>query len=137
MRIALILLLLILVASPGNTTEQPIIEIKGPTVIAFFMPLNDETLTDDFDTNVALDDFKFYASKARESLKKAAIDFKEVNSKSFRVRDGMKEIVFQSKEANFGYYFISPGMKAVVKYGVMTEVDLFECAHQYFGIVVQ
>ena len=115
MRIEFISLLLILVTLPGNTAEQPLIVITGPTVIAFFPPINNEMLAKDFDTNTTLDDFQFYASKAREPLKKAFVDFQEVYAHSFRVRDGKKQIIFQPKNTNIGYYFISPGMESVVE----------------------
>jgi hypothetical protein len=137
MRIAFYLLLLIVVAPFGNTGELPLIAVTGPTVIAFFPPVKDQALAKKYDMNVTLDDFQFYASKAREPLKKADVDFQEVYSNSFQVQDGKKLVMFQLKKVKIGYYFVSPGMKPIVEYGVMNEADLFECVHKYFGIVVK
>jgi hypothetical protein len=137
MRIAFYLLLFIVVAPSGNTDELQLIVITRPTVIAFCAPAKDEMLTKDFDTNATLDDFQFHASKAREPLKKADVDFHEVYTNSFRVQDGKKLVMFQPKKSQVRYYFVSPGMKPIVEYGVMTEADLFECVHKHFGIIVK
>lgn len=114
--------------------ERLIIDVKGPTVIAFFRHVTDEELEKDPDTNEALSDFQLYAAQAREPMKRAGIDFQVISARSFRIRLGKTITNFQADKADVGYYFIAPDRKPRVEYGVMTDSDLMQVAKEYFRL---
>jgi hypothetical protein len=84
----------------------------------------------------ALNDFDFYASKVEDRLKKAGIDFREVDARSFRVRAGKRLRSFRTGKIGIGYYFIAPGKEPHVEFGVMTDEDLVNAAGKYFGVAI-
>jgi hypothetical protein len=133
-RFAIVVLLLFSCTWVGAAaSKQPHIVVRGPTIIAFFPPVEQPELEKDFDTNAALDDFQFYAAKVREPLSKSAIAFHEVYARSFRVTTGTRSIVFRPDKVEAGYYFVAPGKKPRIEYGVMTDADLLQVAREYFA----
>lgn len=125
--------LLSTLAVAGESAKQPVIDIRGPTVIAFFPPVTQAELEKDPDTNEALADFQVYARKVREPLRKAGIAFHELYAHSFRIRMGMKLTTFRPGKIEVGYYLVAPGKEARVEHGVLTDVDILEVANEYFG----
>jgi hypothetical protein len=119
---------------PGAAEKQPVIVVRGPTVVAFFEPVPQSKLDKDPDTNESLADFQLYAKSVREPLRKEGIEFHELYAHSFRLRVGNKLITFQPAKVTVGYYFIAPGKKPRIEYGVMTDSDLLQVANEYFGI---
>jgi len=109
----------------------------GPTIVAFFPPVTKTELQNDPDTNEALADFKLYATRVREPLKKSGIEFHELYAYSFQVRRGNTVTTFRPSREQVGYYFVAPKKKPRIEYGVMTDVDLLEIAHEYFGTPAQ
>jgi hypothetical protein len=71
--------------SPGMG-EQPVIVVRGPTIIALLPLPGRKELQADPDTSEALQDFQLYVARALKPLRKAGIDFHQVYSISFRVR---------------------------------------------------
>ncbi|HET9099536.1 MAG TPA: hypothetical protein VFN62_04030 [Acidobacteriaceae bacterium] len=61
------------------------------------------------------------------------MDFHEVFAHSFRVRLGSKTIGFHPGKVDVGYYLVIPGKRPCVEYGVMSDTDLLQVAHKYFG----
>lgn len=118
-------------AEPADT--EPLVTVKGPTIVAFFFPVSEREMRDNPDTNEALADFQLYAGQAREPLRKAGIDFEQLYTRSFRVRIGKSVSRFVPEEAEIGYYFVAPGKKPRVVYGVTTDEDLVSQAKEYFG----
>ena len=112
--------------------KQPLVVLQGPTVVAFFPPVTDAQLQRDADTNEALADFQFYATRVREPLKRARIDFHEVNAHSFRIRVGKAVTGFRPVKGDVGYYFVVPGKKPRIEYGVMSDADILQVANEYF-----
>jgi hypothetical protein len=110
----------------------PEVNVRRPTVIAFFAPVTQEELSKDADTNEALADFQAYAKSVRRPLKDAGIDYKELYTHAFRVRTGYRVSNFHPAK-DVGYFLIAPGKKPRVQYGVMTDGDLLEVATEYFG----
>jgi hypothetical protein len=98
--------------------EQRTFDVRRPTIVAFFPPVKQAELKTDPDTNEALADFQVYATRVREPLRKAGVDFHEVYTPSFRVRAAGKVTTFRPTEAKVGYYFVAPGKKPRVEYGV-------------------
>jgi hypothetical protein len=119
--------------APAAADEQPVIVVRGPTVVAFFEPVRQAKLKDP-DTNEALADFQLYAKNVRELLKKAGIEFHELYTYSFRLRVGNRLTTFRPDKVNVGYYLVAPGKRPRVEYGVMTDADLLQAANEYFGI---
>ena len=124
--------------APAEATEKhPLFVVTGRTIVAFFSPVTDAQLQKDPDANEALADFQLYASRVREPLKKAGIDFHVVYAHSFQVRVGEAVTAFRSAKTDVGYYLVVPGKKPHVEYGVMTDTDLLHVADEYFGQGVQ
>jgi hypothetical protein len=116
-----------------SANKPPVFDIHGPTILALFPPVTDAELEKDPDTNVALDDFQFYAHQAKQPLAQKGIEFQEVYAHSFSIRRGKTVSTFTPKKIQVGYYFIVPGKKPRVTYGVMTDSDLLQAADEYFG----
>ena len=123
-----------LTVAAGSAEKQPLIAVRGPTVVAFFEPVPQAQLDKDPDASEALADFQLYASNAREPFRKAGIEFHEVHAHSFQLREGKRLTTFRPAEAKVGYYLVAPGTKPRIEYGVMTDADLLQLAHEYFGI---
>jgi len=121
-------------ATSAAKSPPPNFQIRKPTIIAFFPPVNYNDIDDD--TADALDDFQYYADEARGSLKRAGVDFEEVYTRSFTVHVDNKTILFRTHKDDVGYYYIAPGKKPHVEYGVMTDDDILDEAHDYFGVPI-
>jgi hypothetical protein len=117
----------------GSAEKQPVIAVRGPTVVAFFEPVPQAQLDKDPDTNEALGDFQFYAKNAREPFRKAGIEFHELYASSFQLREGKRMTTFRPAKVKVGYYLVVPGKTPRIEYGVMTDADLLQLAHAYFG----
>ena len=120
--------------APSAAEKQPVIVVRGPTVVAFFEPVPNAQLGKNPDASEALADFQFYARNVREPFRKAGIEFHEVYAHSFRLREGKRLTTFRPGKADVGYYLIAPGKKPRIEYGVMTDADLMQLAQEYFGI---
>ncbi len=102
---------------------EPLFDVHGRTVVAFFAPVS-QSKTSDGETNGALNDFQFYAERAYVRFVKAGVDFHEAFAHSLGMRLGTKTIGFHPGKVDVGYYLVAPGKKPCVKYGVMTDSDL-------------
>jgi hypothetical protein len=119
-------------AAPPVSDRNPLIEVTGSTIIAFFPPLSDADSKNP-DTNEVLSDFQLYAGQVQESLKHRGIRFEQVSARSFRVKDASGVHSFVSRRGVPGYYFVEPGKKPYVQYGVMTDIDILDRAGKYFS----
>lgn len=108
--------------------------VSGPTIVAFF-PVTPAEADSDGDVSEALSDFTFYAHKAAPRLKRAGIQFKVVNERSFQLRINGRVVVVRVGEDS-GYYLVGPGKKPHMERGVMTDDDLVVGARKYFGIAI-
>jgi len=134
--IAVVLLLLTIGFSDARAAKSPVFTVRTRTVVAFFAPVTDRDLEDE-DTNEDLSEFQYYDDEVRAPFKKAGIELRETYTRSFSVRLKGKVLEFRTTRNNdVGYYFIAPGKKPHVEYGVMTDEDLLDVAHDYFGIPV-
>ncbi len=115
------------------SSQNPIVEVKAPTVIAFFGPVTKDELDKDDELNESLSDFQHHLHEATPTLEKAGIKVHELYTKSFTLKLATSTITFRPKDTDVGYYFIMPGKKPKVQYGVMTDVDLLSIASDYFG----
>jgi hypothetical protein len=131
--VAAVYLLTAQISLVAGAETQPLVEVEGRTIVAFFPPVTHAELQKDADTNEALADFQFYATRVREPLKKAGISFHEVYAHSFRTRVGKTVTAFRPVKGDVGYYFVVSGKKPRIEYGVMTDADLLQVANEYFG----
>jgi len=123
-----------LTVAAGSAEKQPVIAVRGPTVVEFFEPVPQTQLDKDPDASEALADFQLSARNVREPFRKAGIEFHEVYAYSFQLREGKRMTTFRPAKVKVGYYLVAPGMKPRIEYGVMTDPDLLQLAHEYFGI---
>jgi hypothetical protein len=114
---------------------QPVIVVKGPTIVAFFA--TSTRSQNSAEANEALSDFQFYAKSVRGRLKNAGIAFHELYTHSFRLREGRRLITFGPGKRDVGYYLTAPGKKPRIEYGVMTDSDLIQAANAFFGLSVR
>jgi hypothetical protein len=117
----------------GSAEKQPVIAVRGPTVVAFFEPVPQAKTGKGPDANEALADFQFYARNVREPFRKAGIEFHELYTRSFQLREGKKLTTFRPVKAGVGYYLVALDKKPRIEYGVMTDSDLLQVANEYFG----
>jgi hypothetical protein len=134
--VAAVLLLGAGIRAGAVAKAPPVFTVKGPTVIAFFPPVSDSQLDGDADLDETLSDFQYYDDEVRMPFKKAGIELHETYTRAFSIRvKGQQLITFRTTRKNdVGYYFIAPGKKPHVEYDVMTDEDLLDVAHDYFGI---
>jgi hypothetical protein len=114
-----------------ESSSQPLIDVRGPTIVAFFRPLKADE--NDADANESIADFGYYAKQIRKPLAEAGIEFHETYSDSFRIKVGNSTTTFHPDRAGVGYFLVAPGKKPRIEYGVLTDHDLRELAHEYFG----
>ncbi|MGD0799911.1 MAG: hypothetical protein ABR906_01210 [Terracidiphilus sp.] len=118
----------------NNATPMPVFAIHQPTIIAFF-PITQAGVKSG-DNNEALSDFDYYISIAEARLQSAGIEIHVVNERLFQIKVGKKTVHIQPKINETGYYLIAPGKEPHIEYGVMTDIDLCDAAHKYFGIAI-
>jgi hypothetical protein len=123
-----------LAVEPRAAERQPVVVVRGPTIVAFFGPVAPAKVDKDLDANEVLADFQFYARSVRTPLRKAGIEFHELYAHSFRLRVGNQLTTFRPVKVDVGYYLVAPGKKPRIEYGVMTDADLLQVANEYFGI---
>ncbi len=127
------LLIVLALLTPLYSAEKPaIVDVKGPTIIAFFSPVVDTDLKADADTRAALDDFRFFLGQARRPLKNRRLELREIYARSFTIRIAGAETKFEPTK-DVGYYLVAPGKKPRVEYGIMCDADLLQVADEYFG----
>jgi hypothetical protein len=124
----------LLCLASGAAPKEKLVVVNGPTVVAFFPPVTGAELAKDPDTNESLADFQLYATRVREKLNNAGIEFQVIYASSFAVRCGAKTTTFRPKKTTVGYYFIEPGKSPRVEYGVMTDVDILRVAAEHFQL---
>jgi hypothetical protein len=124
----------VLTVAPRAAERQPVVVVRGPTIVAFFEPVPQAKLDKDPDTKEALADFQLYATNVREPLRKEGIEFHELYAYSFQLRDGKRLTTFRPAKVKIGYYLVAPGKKPRIEYGVLADADLLQVAHQYFGV---
>lgn len=111
--------------------SSPSYNVEGPTILAFFTPVS-QSGPREAGTEEALADFQFYGLQASKQLAKMGVNYKEVRASGFVVKVGNAATSFRPSKG-VGYYFVAPGRKPRVEYGVMTDRDLVQAAHNYFG----
>jgi len=117
----------------GAAQKDPIVEARGPTIVAFFELVTQEDLDKNPDTYEALADFQVYAKQLRDRLTGTGIEFHELYVHSFRLRVGKRLLAVNVSKAGVGYCFVTPGKKPRMEYGVMTDSDALIVAKEYFG----
>ena len=129
-----------LCAGIGNAQSTPkpapVFAIHGPTIVAFFRHVTDKEMESDPDTNEVLSDFQAYNSEVHDPLQKAGVEFRQTDSRSFRIRTGKRLLRFRAGKTRVGYYFIAPGKPPHVEYGVMTRDGILDTARMYFGLAI-
>jgi hypothetical protein len=91
-----------------------------------------DELKADPDTNGALADFQFYATRMQKLLHVAGIDLKEIYAKSFQVQRETPITTFRPGKADAEYSFGVPDKEQRIEYGVVTDADLLLIAKEYF-----
>jgi hypothetical protein len=126
-----------LIAAPvlngAPAEKQPLVIVRGPTVVAFFAPVSDADLEKDPYLGDALSNFQSCALAVGKPLKQSGIEFHELYARSFAVHLGSGTSTFRPAKLDVGYYFVRPGKAPHVVYGVKTEDEVMHIAKTYFG----
>ena len=88
----------LLCLASGAAPKEKLVVVNGPTVVAFFPPVTGAELAKDPDTNESLADFQLYATRVREKLNNAGIEFQVIHASSFVVRCEAKTTTFRPKK---------------------------------------
>jgi hypothetical protein len=135
MRLWILLICFLLVTPSAYSAEKtPVINVSGPTLIAFFAPVTQEEVDKNDETSEALSDFQWHLREVKPKLQKAGISVHEVYSRKFEVKTGNKMKVFKPGKIDVGYYFVKPGKAPKVEYGVMSNGDIVDASGEYFGL---
>lgn len=118
-------------ALPQAHAENPIVVVRGPTVVACFVPVSDAEMEKYPNLNESLADFQLYTAQARKPLQERGIAFSVLSAHRFRMQ--VRGNVVNYLVGGVAYYFIAPGKRVHVHTGVMTDTELVEAADQYFG----
>lgn len=118
-------------STQSSAQGDPVFYIAGPTIFAFSDPeIQSRQTRDARDLNDAVTAFHYYGQLALQPLVRIGVEYREVRGSGFVVKAGDTTTSFRSTQA-IGYYFVAP---ARVSYGVMSDDDLVEAAHKYFGV---
>jgi len=109
------------------------VEVTGPTLIAFYPPNAAALIDAGGDAATALDDYGYHLASATDGLRALGVQVVSVGSRVLHVVQDGRPIVFTvpPDSADLGYYFAAPARAPAVYYGVRTDSDLLETAHQY------
>jgi len=118
-------------AAAGNA-----IEVRGPTLIAFFPLVDTERAEEMQDQIDMLDDFYHHLNSAGETLGAAGVTIHVRPAGEIRIIDGDRARVLTppSDGSDIGYYMVAPGRDPRLVVGVYTDVDLIEAAGRHLGI---
>ncbi|HKO13163.1 MAG TPA: hypothetical protein VJV22_14405 [Acidobacteriaceae bacterium] len=117
-------------ALPQAHAENPIV-VRGPTVVACFVPVTDADMEKYPNLNESLSDFQLYTAQARQPLQQRGIAFRVLSAHRFRMQ--VRGKVVNYLVGGVAYYFVAPDKRVHVHTGVMTDTELVEAADRYFG----
>lgn len=109
-----------------------VIEVRGPTVIAFFR----QSEAEDGEPE-PLGDFQFYAAQAQAPLAKHGVAFHVIYPTGrIAVRIAGQRQTLRPK-VGVGYYFLAPGRRPRLQHGVVTDDDLLALVQRPLGVQVR
>lgn len=109
------------------------IEVRGPTLIAFWPPNAQAALDSGGDAATALDDFGYYLASADSALRALGFRVASVGGPTLHLITGARTATFlvPRDSADPGYYIVAPGQPPAISYGVQTDADLVDAARRY------
>jgi pimeloyl-ACP methyl ester carboxylesterase len=115
--------------SPDGT----IVEIRRPTLIAFYPTLAQGVIDTSDDLATVLDDFSFHLGSAMDSLQALGFTVLMRPVDSIVVRNQGIEYRFRpaAESADVGYHLVAPRGTPLTLYGVQTSTDLVAQARQF------
>ena len=121
-------------AASGSPPSR-LVEVTGPTLVAFAPPITEKQLDADPNLGDVLDDFQVFLARARPKLEQAGVRVIVLTTRSFRVRSANKTSTYRPGRVDIGYYFVRPGRKPRIVLGVADDEELLNTAKQYFNLV--
>ncbi|HKP76219.1 MAG TPA: hypothetical protein VJT67_11895 [Longimicrobiaceae bacterium] len=118
------------VATPRDSTW---VEVRGPTLVAFWPAHAQAVIDSDGDDATALDDFGYHLASAESALRALGVRVVSLEGPRFHLVAGGRttEFVVPRDSADLGYYLIAPGRAPAIAYGVLTDADLVGFAREY------
>jgi hypothetical protein len=119
--------------SSAATRDSTWVEVRGPTLVAFW-PVNAAAVLDSGGADVsALDDFGHYLSAADSGLRSLGVRVVNVGGRTLHLvsADGVTEFTVPPDSSDIGYYLVAPGRSPVVYYGVQMDDELLAAAREY------
>jgi hypothetical protein len=117
----------------ATVTESDWVTVSGPTLIGFY-PLGSKAPAErDEGLSTALDDFSFHLSTAGDSLKAAgfAVELRGGDTLWLRTASDRARIIRAPDSSTIGYLFADTLRHRVILYGVRSNVELVDYAHQF------
>ncbi len=114
----------------------PVVEISGPTVVAFWRsPTTNEDLARDPDLAAALDEQQYYWAETCERLAALGITALGQPGYEFRLQDGRDDRLFRARpdSAAIGYLLVEPGREYRALYRLRYPDELIAEARLFFG----
>jgi hypothetical protein len=107
--------------------------VQGPMLVAFYPQVTQAQVDSSEELATVFDDFTYHLSTAADSLRALGITVVERPVGQIRLMEAgrRREFVPAKDSAYVGYVFASPGRADRVYYGVMTNSDLLDRAHEY------
>lgn len=118
MRLWILLICSLIVTPSAYSAEKiPVINVSGPTLIAFFAPVTQEEVDKNDETSETLSDFQWHLREVKQKLQKAGISVHEIYARKFEVVTGNKKKYFKPGKIDVGYYFVKPGKSPKLNMG--------------------
>lgn len=119
----------------GVARDSTWIEVRGPTLVAFWPAHAQAVLDSGGDGATALDDFGYHLASADSTLRALGFHVASVEGRRFHIVANGQTTTFvvPRDSAELGYYLIAPGRAPAISYGVQTDADLAETARQYLS----
>lgn len=117
----------------ATAPESAWVAVDGPTLIAFYPVVSNDSLEADGDLAAELDNLSYHIGTAMDSLIAAgfAVHYRGGDTLWLRTSDGGARVIRAADSSSVGYIFADSTGRRTVLYGVRGYTDLIEYAHEF------
>lgn len=118
---------------PVAAAKEKIIEVVGPTLIAFFPRLTERMIAENPSRFVLLDDFYHHLNAIGPILVNAGVRVYARPAGVIRILDSgrVRTLTPPPTGSDLGYYMVAPGLEEKLLLGAYTDVDLMDAVDQH------
>ncbi|MES2306534.1 MAG: hypothetical protein V4558_13580 [Gemmatimonadota bacterium] len=116
-----------------NVPDSAWVAVDGPTLIAFYPVVSNDSLTADAGLATALDDLSYHIGTAMDSLIAAGftVQYRGGDTLWLRTATRRSRVLRSTDSATVGYLFADPAGHLALVYGVRGYTDLIADAHEF------